>query len=129
PNSPSYRTLRAAVLVRIGEYHAAIKSYEVLLREQPAFPKAWMSYGHALKTVGRQDDSIAAYRKSIALLPKLGESYWSLANLKTFRFTDADIEAMRQQLARADLAAEDRYHLEFALGKALEDKSAFAESF
>jgi predicted Zn-dependent protease len=129
PNSPAYRTLRAAVLVRIGEYHEAIKSYEVLLREQPALPKAWMSYGHALKTVGRQQDSIVAYRKSIALLPKLGESYWSLANLKTFRFSDADIEAMQQQLARPDIAAEDRYHLEFALGKALEDNGAFKDSF
>jgi tetratricopeptide (TPR) repeat protein len=129
PGNPAYRTLRAAVLVRIGEYHEAIKCYEILLRDQPAIPKAWMSYAHALKTVGRQEDSIAAYRKSIALLPKLGESYWSLANLKTFRFGDSEIDAMRAQLARTDLADEDRYHLEFALGKALEDKSDFAQSF
>jgi predicted Zn-dependent protease len=129
PNNPAYRTLRAAVLVRIGEYHEAIKSYEILLREQPALPKAWMSYGHALKTVGRQDESVDAYRKSIALLPKLGESYWSLANLKTFRFSDAEIAAMQALLAATDLTSEDRYHLEFALGKALEDKGAFAQSF
>ena len=129
PNSPAYRTLRAAVLVRIGEYEEAIKSYEILLRDQPAIPKAWMSYGHALKTVGRQDEGIGAYRKSIALLPGLGESYWSLANLKTFRFSLDEIAAMRAQLARSDISEEDRFHLDFALGKALEDEGEYAQSF
>ena len=128
-NSPAYRTLRAAVLVRIGEYEEAIKSYEILLRDQPAIPKAWMSYGHALKTVGRQDEGIVAYRRSIALLPGLGESYWSLANLKTFRFSPNEIAAMRAQLARGDISEEDRFHLDFALGKALEDEGAYAQSF
>ena len=101
------------MLVRIGEYEEAIESYEILLRDQPAIPKAWMSYGHALKTVGRQDEGIVAYRKSIALLPGLGESYWSLANLKTFRFSPDEIAAMRAQLARSDISEEDRFHLRF----------------
>ena len=115
--------------MRIGEYEEAIKSYEILLRDQPDQPKAWMSYGHALKTVGRQDEGIAAYRKSIALLPSLGEAYWSLANLKTFRFTPDEIAAMRAQLARSDISDEDRFHLDFALGKALEDEGDYAQSF
>ena len=59
-----------------------------------------MSYGHALKTAGRQADSVAAYRRAIAMEPTLGEAYWSLANLKTFRFSDADVRAMRAR-ARA----------------------------
>jgi tetratricopeptide (TPR) repeat protein len=88
-----------------------------------------MSYGHSLKTAGRQSQSIAAYRKAIELSPQLGDAYWSLANLKTFRFTPAEIAAMRKQLARTDLAAEDRYHVHFALGKALEDAHEFAASF
>ena len=88
-----------------------------------------MSYGHALKTHGREADSIAAYDKSIELLPSLGEAYWSLANLKTVRFTTAQIDSMRAQLARPDLADDDRFHLHFAMGKALEDDGAYAESF
>jgi tetratricopeptide (TPR) repeat protein len=129
PKNPSTRALRAAILVRIGEYHQAIAAYEVLLAEYPTMPKGWMSYGHALKTVGRSEESIAAYRKSIALLPSLGEAWWSMANLKTFRFTPEDVGAMRAALARTDLADEDRQHLDFALGKALEDIGAFEESF
>ena len=67
--------------------------------EYPGKANVWMSYGHALKTAGRQPDSIAAYRRSIELEPGLGEAYWSLANLKTFRFTSDDVAAMRAQLA------------------------------
>ena len=133
PAARSARSWRAqpegGMLVRIGEFQAAIAIYEKLLKDHPNQPKAWMSYGHALKTVGRTEDGIAAYRHSIELLPSLGEAYWSLANLKTFRFSDADIAAMRAQLARADLRAEDRLHLHFALGKALEDRGEYADSF
>ncbi len=129
PRNPGYRALKSAALGQIGEYAQAIEIYEDLLKNHPGQPKAWMSYGHTLKALGRREQSIAAYRKSIALLPSLGEAYWSLANLKTFRFTDQDVAAMRMQLARTDLAEEDRYHLDFALGKALEDAGEFADSF
>jgi predicted Zn-dependent protease len=129
PRNPAYRNLHAAILAHLGDYSASIDVFEAVLKEFPEQPRIWMSYGHALKTAARSDDSIAAYRHSIALLPSLGEAYWSLANLKTFRFTAADVAAMRSALAGAELAADDRLHFEFALGKALEDAAAYAESF
>jgi len=129
PTNPGYNNLKAAILVRIGEYQQSIEIYEAVLAAYPQQPKIWMSYGHALKTKGREQDSIAAYRKSIELEPSLGEAYWSLANLKTFRFTPADLDAMRLQHDGAGLAEEDRYHLHFAMGKALEDAGFYAESF
>jgi tetratricopeptide (TPR) repeat protein len=88
-----------------------------------------MSYGHTLKTLGKAAEGIDAYRKAIAMLPSLGEAYWSLANLKTFRFTPEDIAAMRTQLARGDLESEDRFHLQFAFAKALEDAGDYADAF
>jgi tetratricopeptide (TPR) repeat protein len=129
PHDTSYRNLRAVVLVKIGEYRESIEIYSAVLKEHPDNPKIWLSYGHALATAGRERDSIAAYRKSIELQPQLGEAYWSLANLKTFRFTDDDARAMREQLARAELPAEDRIHFDFALGKALEDARDYGPSF
>lgn len=125
----AYRNLQAAAFARLGETARAIAAYEQVLTDHPKQSKAWMSYGHTLKTAGRQDDCIAAYWKSIALLPGLGEAYWSLANLKTFRFTVEQVAAMRGQLARNDLEDEDRFHFHFALGKALEDAQAYEESF
>src|SRR5437879_8413938 len=89
----------------------------------------WMSYGHALRTAGRQDDSVSAYRRAISMVSTLGEACWSLANLKTFRFTDEEARAMRAALGRKDLADDDRVHFEFALGKTLEDARSYEESF
>jgi predicted Zn-dependent protease len=129
PRHPGYRNLHAAVLANLGDYLGSIRIYEAVLKEFPRQARVWMSLGHSLKTAGRQDESIAAYRRAIALEPALGEAYWSLANLKTFRFTDADIAALHAALARTDLPDDDRLHFEFALGKALEDAARYAESF
>ncbi|KGQ17842.1 Sulfotransferase [Lysobacter dokdonensis DS-58] len=129
PNNPAYRNLHAVVLCRIGEYARALDIYARLLRQYPAQGKIWMSYGHALKTEGRQDEAIAAYKRCIALDPSFGEAWWSLANLKTFRFDATDLATMRRQLDKDALPAEHRFHLEFALGKALEDAGEYAESF
>ncbi len=129
PRNPGYRNLLAASLARLGENARALECYASVLNDYPDQPKGWMSYGHTLKAVGRQDDSIAAYRKSIRQMLGLGEAWWSLANLKTFRFTPDDVKTMQAQLARSDISEEDRFHLEFALGKALEDEARYAESF
>jgi predicted Zn-dependent protease len=129
PRNPAYSNLKAAILANLGDYSGSIEVYENGLRNHPAQPKIWMSYGHALKTAGRSEDSIAAYRRAIGFEPSLGEAYWSLANLKTFRFSPADTAAMRSALRGAELTAEDRLHFEFSLGKALEDDGAYEESF
>ena len=130
PRNPGYNNLKAAILARIGALDDSIEIYAgrawQLTRQQP---KIWMSYGHVLKTKGREAESIDAYRRSIELCPTLGEAYWSLANLKTVRFEQADLQAMNEQLARTDLADEDRFHLHFALGKALEDAYDYAGAF
>jgi len=129
PLNPGYRTLKAAIASGIGEYDQALELYAGVLAEYPHNARVWMSYGHSLKTANRQTDCVQTYRKSIELAPQLGEAYWSLANLKTFKFEPADIEAMQTQLARGKLTPEDRFHFHFALGKAFEDAGQFAESF
>jgi predicted Zn-dependent protease len=129
PRNPAYNNLRAAILARIGDLQDSIEVYAGILAEHPAQPKIWLSYGHALKSSGREDDSVAAYKKSIELLPSLGEAYWSLANLKTAQFINEEVEAMRSQLRRPDLTLEDQLHLNFAMGKALEDRCEYAASF
>ncbi|HZF17412.1 MAG TPA: sulfotransferase [Steroidobacteraceae bacterium] len=129
PRNPGYRNLKAAALARLGEYDGAIAVYREVLGEYPGQAKVWMSFGHALKTAGDRAESIDAYRRSIGLAPGLGEAYWSLANLKTFRFEAGDVAAMERQLKRNDLSIEDRLHFHFALGKALEDTHDYARSF
>jgi tetratricopeptide (TPR) repeat protein len=129
PRNSGYRNLRAVVLANIGEFQEALEIYADVLAKHPDQSRIWMSYGHALASAGRQTDSVAAYRRCIALAPTLGEAYYSLANLKTFRFEDHELRAMREHLHGADLTDEDRAHFNFAVAKALEDSQGFAESF
>ena len=89
-----------------------------------------LSIAHALKTLGRTREAIESYRRAARCRPDFGDAYWSLANLKTYRFTDAGARAacaLRRPTRRSRLI--DRYHLCFALGKALEDRGEYAESF
>ena len=121
--------LKAAAAGRIGDYVDAVALYEAILAARPGQEKIWLSFGHVLKTVGRRDDSIAAYRKALELKPGYGEVWWSLANLKTVTFDEADISAMQAGLADVDLSDEDHFHLDFALGKAFEDRGAWPNAF
>ena len=121
PADPVYRNLKAACLGLIGEEAEEVAIYEALLADVPRQPKIWLNYGHALRTLGRRDESVAAYKRCIALAPALGDAYWSLANLKVAAFEPGEVAAMRDQLARPDLPEVDRLHLNYALGKALED--------
>jgi tetratricopeptide (TPR) repeat protein len=100
PDNPGHANLQAAAFGRIGEFDEALALYELVLKQAPDQPRVWMSYGHMLKTVGRQADGIAAYRRALDFSPTLGEAWWSLANLKTVRFTDQDIATMRRRVKR-----------------------------
>ncbi len=129
PANPSYRNLHAVVLSRVGEGARSTAIYAKLLEEYPGNAKVWLSYGHVLKTEGRQEDCIKAYRECLRYEPTLGEAYWSLANLKTFRFTAEDLAVMRKRVEDTSLEAVDRVHFQFALGKACEDAGDYVDSF
>jgi predicted Zn-dependent protease len=129
PRNSGYRNLRAVVLANIGSYQESLEIYADVLAKHPDQARIWLSYGHALATAGRTAEGIAAYRRAIELVPTLGEAYYSLANLKTFRFDAGDLQAMREQLQGAASNEEDRIHFHFAIAKALEDAASYAESF
>jgi tetratricopeptide (TPR) repeat protein len=128
PENIGSANLKAAALSRIGGFDEALDLYLQVLRAAPNQPKVWMSYGHMLKTVGRQAAGIVAYRRALDLQPGLGEVWWSLANLKTYKFTPDDIAQMQTALS-GTISDEDRFHLDFALGKAFEDAKDHAKSF
>lgn len=129
PNNPRYLILKGSILVRMGDHPPALSIFEKILESYPRQAAAQLSYGHTLKTVGRVDESISAYRTAIEISPTIGEAYWSLANLKTFRFNDEDIAAMRAAVTLEGGDADDQSHIAFALGKALEDRKEYDESF
>jgi predicted Zn-dependent protease len=121
-------TLEAALLGEIGLHDRELALYEKLTAEYPNNENLWVNYGNALKTVGRTNEAVRALRRAIKVRPTFGAPYWSLANLKTYRFDDREVagmlRALRRRLGQADALA---FH--FALGKALEDRGETEESF
>ena len=129
PDNRALRLLDAAALVGLGEHQRAIGLYRELLLGTPADAEVHLSIAHALKTLGRTPEAIAAYRKAAQLRPDFGDAYWSLANLKTYRFPDEELGQIRAALDAPATGLVDRYHLCFALAKALEDRGEYAESW
>jgi tetratricopeptide (TPR) repeat protein len=129
PQNRLYRTLYATACVGLGEHEHTVRLYRDLLDETPADADLHLWMGHALKTLGKRDEAIESYRRAATYRPSFGDAYWSLANLKVYRFTDQELTQLRMAQEDPTIGTVDRYHLAFALGKALEDRAEYAESF
>ncbi len=133
PGNREYLKQYAASCVGLGDCEPIIALYDRLLTDMPqgcqdaADLHLWSA--HALKTLGRQRESIEHYRAALAERPDFGEAWWSVANLKTYRFSTEEITRMRTSEGAPAIAVADRYHLCFALGKALEDRREYAQSW
>jgi tetratricopeptide (TPR) repeat protein len=125
----SYRLLLGLTCVGLGQHQRAIELYRELLTGAAQPAELHLSIAHALKTLGQREAAIAEYRAAARARAGFGDAYWSLANLKTYRFEDAELAQMRTAEAAAATSVVDRYHLCFALGKALEDRERYQESF
>ncbi|HEV7612202.1 MAG TPA: sulfotransferase [Steroidobacteraceae bacterium] len=132
PKNRAYKTTYATTKVGLGDHERALGLYQELIADAPQSLQAselHLSVAHSFKALGRQPEAIESYRAAAAARPSFGDAYWSLANLKTYRFTVDEISRMRAEEAAETTAPVDRYHLCFALGKALEDLAEYEESF
>jgi tetratricopeptide (TPR) repeat protein len=133
PNNRVYKTLYASTTVGLGHHEEAIHLYRALLTGGPTSGREaaelHLSVAHSLKTLGRSQAAIEAYRAAAAARPDFGDAYWSLANLKTYRFTDGEIAQLEAAESSPQTTTVDRYNLCFALGKAYEDRRAYETSW
>lgn len=121
PNAPIAHFRHAAMLARAGRPAESADAYRRCLELSPEHPGALLGQGHVLKALGSYDESVLSYRQCIKLRPDQGEAYFSLANLKTFRFDDALINEMEARIQEEALSENSRVNFLFALGKAHED--------
>ena len=130
PNHIPMLLVKAAILVKLNDFKTAVSVYQKILKNHDNQPSIWCSLGHAQKTLGMQKDAIASYHKAIELEPNYTEPYWSLANLKTYSFSDTDFDNMllasKYLEEKADVNAA---HICFALGSAYEKRKEFDQSF
>ncbi|MCY4339810.1 MAG: sulfotransferase [Gammaproteobacteria bacterium] len=129
PGNPQFQSICAIECMQAGRYEEALRLFDKVLEKIPGDPVTLTSKGHALKTHGQYDKAVASYRAALASQPRHGEAWYSLSNLKVYAFSDREIERMRGQARRDDLPHADRVHLNFALGKAYEDRKDFKASF
>lgn len=129
PGNPVFELMFANESMAVGDFDTALGIYDGVLKRKPDSPHTLVARGHALKTVGRQKEAIASYRSASAMKPNFGDAFWSLANLKTYDFTDDELAQMQASEQAASTLLNDRCQLCFALGKAFEDREEFASSF
>jgi tetratricopeptide (TPR) repeat protein len=129
PQNSNAHYLHASMLAIAGRHAEALEAYQRALDINARHTAAWVGMGHLQKTLGRQEEGIASYRRAIEQRPNFGEVYWSLANLKTFRFTTDEIADMERRLAEEPLDEDARVHFLFTLGKALEDQREYSRAF
>ena len=129
PDNHAFQLAFANENVAIGNFDTALEIYNRVIEKHPHYAQPYLSRGHALKTVGRLDEAIESYRSAYGVKPEFGDAFWSLANLKTYRFTDEEIARMLQQVENPATSNVDRFHLCFALGSAYEARRDYAQSF
>ena len=129
PENPVFLSLFAIESLQAGEYDTALDAFDKILAILPQDTATLTSKGHALKTYGRSDDAIQSYQAALTVDPKRGDAWYALANLKTYRFTDEEVQQMQTLNRESDLSFTSRIHLAFALGKAFEDRRDYQAAF
>jgi tetratricopeptide (TPR) repeat protein len=129
PQNPQSWVVSASVATRLMRQEDALEAYERAAALKPEEVGLRMSVGHVQKTLGRRAESEASYKAALTMDPGRGEAYWSLADLKNYAFSDAEVSAMQQLLAREPRERAQDAQLHFALGKAFEQRRQYAEAF
>ncbi|MBL6690898.1 MAG: sulfotransferase [Pseudomonadales bacterium] len=129
PDNLAFQSLHANALSGVGRHEQAIDTCNHVIGLSDGQQSLHVMRGHAEKTIGRFDDAIQSYRAAYGIQGDYGDAFWSLANTKTYTFTDEEIEHMKWAESLATISRDDRIHMCFALGKALEDRGDFEQSF
>ena len=129
PDLEEARMLLGSIFVRDNRFADALSQYDAVLQQNPNNIAALAQKGSALKTLGRQHESIQSLRRCMELDRSFGEAAWSLSNLKTYRFSDDEVVNIKAVLAVENLKDKDAVHFNYALGKAYEHRQQWDQAF
>ena len=129
PDNLNYQAHKASEIMQNGDHEEAIILLEDIIKKNPYNFSTLTSKGHAEKTLGRSDEAIQSYQAAYKIKPDHGEAYFSLANLKTYSFTESELDSMRDQVKRVDLSLRDKAYFHFALAQGCEVIESFDEAF
>ena len=129
PERATHLSVHAVNMMQAGRYDEALELFDEVLKRLPNDAATWTSKGHALKTLGHEEEAVEAYRQAIAAKQDHGDGFYSLANLKTYKFTATELKKMERLVQDGDLLPNDAVHISFALAKAYEDEKAYELAF
>jgi tetratricopeptide (TPR) repeat protein len=129
PGLGDYLVLKSLALQFAEQHSESLAVIAQLLGEHPGNADFWLMAGNQQRYMGQSREAVDSYLRAIAIRPGIGMAYWALSNLKTYRLASHDVENMERQLALVSPAAPEATALEFAIGKALEDRCEFAAAF
>ena len=129
PDNLSFQAQKAIEVMQNGDHEESIRLLDKILKKAPLDPNTLTAKGHAEKTLGKTNDAIHSYQSAYNSKHDHGEAYFSLANLKTYKFDDEEIQQMKNQLKRVDISISDRTYFHFALAQACEAIEDFDEAF
>jgi tetratricopeptide (TPR) repeat protein len=129
PGISDYLVLKSLALQSAERHAESLAIIAQLLSKNPDNADFWLIAGNQQRYMGQSREAVDSYLRAIAIRPGHGMAYWALSNLEAYRFASHDIENMQRQLVLVSQGGPDATGLEFALGRALEDRSEFAASF
>ena len=129
PGNPMLQSVLAVQSQQVGDFETAFDMFDRVLEKNPNDPITLTSRGHALKTFGRQEDAVASYQRATKVKPDHGDAYFSLSNLKTYKFSDEEVATMERVLSPESMALKNQANFNFSLGKAYEDRNNFEKAF
>ncbi|MEQ8403837.1 MAG: sulfotransferase [Oceanicaulis sp.] len=129
PKNPVFVSQLAIERMQTGDYEKAVALFDEVLQSAPNDPATLTSRGHALKTWGKSAEAVASYQAAVTAAPGHGDAWYSLANLKTYEFSKAELDIMRAQEDAPGQPLQNRINLCFALAKACEDREAYEDGF
>jgi tetratricopeptide (TPR) repeat protein len=129
PDQPRHKSIYAIEYMQLGKHREALELFDEILELLPDDPSTHVSRGHAFRVLGDNNEAVAAYRQATTLNQTIGDAWFSLSNLKTYKFTDDEIRAMEGVIAQPMVSYSDRINIHFALGKAYEDAGQYEKAF
>jgi len=129
PRSTDAHIWLASATAASGNHKDAVELFDNVLEIAPNHVGALCGKGNVLRTIGDQDGAIAAFRGSIRVNPLHAEAYWSLANLKTFRFDDSEVKDMLALVGDERILSEGQVQLNNALGLEFEARKEYGRAF
>lgn len=129
PENLSYQAQKASEIMQNGDHKGAIDLFDEILHKNPYNFSILTSKGHAQKTLGETERAIKSYQTAYQVKQDHGEAFFSLANLKTYAFSENELNIMREQLKRVDLTLRDKAYFHFALAQGCEAIGEYDEAF